>query len=194
MKATKKGDFIFTYSGNKFYYDKIDAKQLHIEDIAHALSLINRFAGHTKRAYSVAKHCAVACQIAPEEYKLEALLHDMLEAITLDIPTPFKHSKHMTGFVNYENLWETEIVKHFKLKGIKPGEVKDIDGDLAYMEACVWLNFDGRSWPEPPGLAQRIKKYQKRWPSFLHDIQTYWLPEATEQIFLNFYNKYKRKD
>lgn len=38
-----------------------------INEIAHALSMINRFTGHTTRPYSVAEHSLLVAQMASEE-------------------------------------------------------------------------------------------------------------------------------
>jgi len=191
-KVEKSGPFIFTYTGKRFYYDSFDPSQFSIEDGAHALSLINRFAGHTRRAYPVAKHCVIACQIAPEEHKLEALMHDFIESITLDIPTALKNAPFMQGFKEYEDAQEQVLIQAFKLEAIKPGEVAVIDYDLAYLEALAWLEFDGRAWLEPEGLKDRVKKYNKRWSGFINDIANFWHPEFCEEQFIKFYNKYKR--
>lgn len=190
----KKKNYIFTFTGRKFYYDEFKPEQFDIEDIAHAASLINRFGGHTTRAYPLAKHCIISCQIAPDEFKLEALLHDAVEAVIGDCPTGLKHGMPgvMDGYREYEKKQEEQLVKRFKLQGIKPGELVDIDRDLAYLEALAWLNFDHRSWKEPDGIKERMRRYHKRWPTFVSDIHNYWPPEGTKQMFLNFYNKYKK--
>lgn len=63
-----------------------------IKDIAHSLARMPRFAGHTKKFYSVAEHCLRCLQVAPDsDYKLELLLHDATEAYIMDIPSPVKN-------------------------------------------------------------------------------------------------------
>lgn len=79
---------IQTYTGKYVSYDKPTLESICIEDIAHHLSIENRFAGATKFPYSVAKHSLLVCWFAPDEFKLEALLHDAEEAYTKDFPTP----------------------------------------------------------------------------------------------------------
>ena len=86
---------IRTYSGkyiNPFDFDDTDVD---IKDIAHSLSNQCRFAGHTKRFYSVAAHCIdvfnrVSDKTNDKQIMLEALLHDASEAYLLDIPSPYK--------------------------------------------------------------------------------------------------------
>jgi hypothetical protein len=66
-----------------------------IEEIAHALALINRFTGHAKRPYSVAEHSLLVATIAASEgatpvQQLAALLHDAHEAYVGDLASPAK--------------------------------------------------------------------------------------------------------
>lgn len=88
--------FIVTASGREvdLAYPMLD--DLVIEDVAHALSLTNRFNGHTARPYSVAEHSLLVCEIAERALGLNvfeqayALMHDAHEAYTGDQPTPAK--------------------------------------------------------------------------------------------------------
>ena len=74
-----------------------------IPALAHALSQINRFTGHTVRAYSVAEHSLLCCEIARSSPLFESLckeaqvdlliaclVHDMHEALTGDQASPLK--------------------------------------------------------------------------------------------------------
>ena len=61
-----------------------------IEEVAHALSNIARFNGHTEEFYSVAQHCVLMSHWIEPLYAREALLHDMQEAFVGDVATPLK--------------------------------------------------------------------------------------------------------
>ncbi len=68
---------------------------LDIAEITHALSLINRFTGHTKRPYSVAEHSLLVAELAELDgaspvVQLAALMHDAHEAYTGDVSSPVK--------------------------------------------------------------------------------------------------------
>lgn len=62
-----------------------------IDDIAHALSQINRFTGHTSKPYSVAEHSCRVSDLLPDGFRLAGLLHDAAEAYLGDMASPLKH-------------------------------------------------------------------------------------------------------
>ena len=51
-----------------------------IDDIATALSRINRYCGQTNEPISVAQHCVYVMLLCPS-FPLEALMHDLSEAV-----------------------------------------------------------------------------------------------------------------
>ena len=73
--------YITTVSGIHFYPLDPNPKDIDIEDIAHALSLICRANGHFKYFYSVAQHCiACAVEAAERGHSLEVIFGCLLEA------------------------------------------------------------------------------------------------------------------
>lgn len=79
-----------------------------IGEVAHALALINRFTGHTKRPYSVAEHSLLVCDIVrahglPASAQLAALLHDAHEAMVGDVGTMHKQALGI-AWLELENL------------------------------------------------------------------------------------------
>lgn len=93
------GSALATYSGRRFSPLRPRASDVEIVDIAHALSNLCRFAGHTRVFYSVAEHSVRVARIVPEELRLQALLHDAAEAYIVDMPGPIKHA-----FVGYHEV------------------------------------------------------------------------------------------
>ena len=86
---------MLTFSGRDSLPTQMAPADIHIDDIAHALSLICRFGGHCHTHYSVAQHSLLVARIledqgAPIEAQLAGLLHDAHVAYIGDIPTPIK--------------------------------------------------------------------------------------------------------
>ena len=81
---------IMLKSGDYFDFDNPHESRITIEGIAHSLSQQCRFTGHTPHFYSVAQHCINCSHVAPKEFKLEALMHDVAEAFIGDVSTPLK--------------------------------------------------------------------------------------------------------
>lgn len=92
----KKDVFIRTFTGGVFHPLEPKEDEVNIFDIAHALSQMCRFNGHTREFYSVAQHSVlVAEQYIKEGYTpkeaIGALLHDADEAYMMDLATPIKY-------------------------------------------------------------------------------------------------------
>lgn len=82
---------IMMYSGKYFNFMSPETSEFTIEDVALALSRINRYTGHTRFPYSVAQHCVLgSLQFKDPKMALEFLLHDTSEAFMGDVATPLK--------------------------------------------------------------------------------------------------------
>jgi len=83
--------WIETYSGQRFNFTRPAANEYKIVDIAHALSQLCRFGGHTTQHYSVAEHSVHMSLAAPDlPSQLACLLHDGSEAYLGDVVKPLK--------------------------------------------------------------------------------------------------------
>lgn len=84
MSATIK-----TNKGVYFEFHRPEAHTFDVEEIAYALSYINRFTGHAG-AYSVAQHSVLVSYAVPPQWAMEGLLHDAAEAYLGDVASPLK--------------------------------------------------------------------------------------------------------
>lgn len=116
----RKGDWIETYTGIKFYPLDPRPEEVDIRDIAHALSLICRFNGHCKHFYSVAQHSINVIDamksggVTNPESLLCGLLHDAAEAYLADISRPVK--PFLQGYRNAEDKLQYLIYKAYGLE------------------------------------------------------------------------------
>jgi hypothetical protein len=129
-----RGNWMQTYTGIQFYPLDPRPEEVVPDDIAHALSMICRYGGHSHMFYSVAEHCVLMSHAVPEEYALWALLHDSAEAYVGDMVRPLKRMIPEYGRIEDKVL--SVILKRF---GIEDGPelppvVKDADNRIIVTE------------------------------------------------------------
>ena len=129
------GDWIQTYGGKQFWPLDPRPEDIDLVDIAHALSMLCRFTGHTKRFYSVAEHSVhVSMRCAPTD-ALWGLLHDASEAYLVDLARPVKRQPQMSAYRDAEASVMRAVCAHFGLPSIEPRSVKEADNRMLYTEA-----------------------------------------------------------
>ncbi|MCL1867025.1 MAG: phosphohydrolase [Oscillospiraceae bacterium] len=133
-------EHITTYSGEDFFPANPDINQIHIEDIAHALSMMCRANGHFVRFYSVAQHCLNCASEAESRgysrrVQLACLLHDASEAYISDVTRPVKI--HLPQYRLIEKRLQEVIYVKFlgsPLTDEESDQVGLVDNDLLVVE------------------------------------------------------------
>jgi len=172
--------WIQVYSGKSFSPLSPTIEDIEIEDIAHALSLQCRYAGHCLYHYSIAQHSVLVSRYVSQENKLWGLLHDASEAYLMDVPRPIKQHPEFQAYRDAEIRLMTCIALKFKLPLQEPEEVTIADARICMNEKEAIMRPSHREWvlkAEPlPGI--KIER---------------WEPAAAEQVFLDTFHNLMRK-
>lgn len=175
-----KDDFITTASGVRFTPFAPQTEQIHIADIAHALSNLCRANGHCRYFYSVAQHsvnCAreAAARGYSRRVQLACLLHDASEAYLSDITRPVK--RNMPAYLDFEMVLQNAIFAAFGLNNLTDGEQARI---ISVDDALLWYEFLALM-PEP--ISSEAPKLESNPELGRLEI------ESVEQEFLNLFSE-----
>ena len=150
----ENNEFIQTFSGKKFYINKIRSEDICMQDISHALSMLNRFGGHSTRTYSVAEHSVRVSDLIWKAKKnkkqaLYGLLHDASEIYISDIPSPFKRGPSFSQYREVEYKVQSAIYNKFGLDENEPSIVKEMDLRMLAIEASLLMSCGISDWNLP---------------------------------------------
>lgn len=130
---------IRTFTGR--YVDPLNlrAEDICIEDIAHHLSIINRYTGASPEPFSVAQHSVMGVSYYyTNEMRLAFLLHDAAEAYFNDIASPVKHDPRMQWYRDLEHEAGMLIYQVFGLDPLLLHSTKLVDDEMFRREAESW--------------------------------------------------------
>ena len=131
---------LVTYTGKQIDYNNITKEMIDIRDIIHTLPRLNRFVGHSSRAYSVGEH-TIYCFLMSQKlgYTIReqflTFIHDMTETYVGDCPTPLK--RLLPNFEGIESNIEKAICDYFEIEPPTEEEhkkVKRIDTTMLVIE------------------------------------------------------------
>ena len=167
------GSWIQTISGKVFYPMAPREEDVDISDIAWALSMQCRFAGHVKYFYSVAQHSVLLSRSLPPKHALWGLLHDASEAYLVDVPRPIKNE--LPAYKQAEDRLTACIAKVFELTMPIPELVKELDSRILFNEKEVLLNSSAIEWqwhlPSISGVVIRPWSQQEAFEQFLERFE-----------------------
>ena len=161
--------WIQTYTGRHYWPHDPRPDDVSIIDIAHVLSNLCRYTGHSLRFFSVAEHSVHVSRLVPAPLALHGLLHDASEAYCGDMAKPTK-----TGLPDYQTMEaknHAAISKHFGLPEEMPKEIHEADLLMLHCERAQLMK-SGSCWMHEP-------------PAILPDVGQLGLPpEVAEREFL----------
>lgn len=203
MTDKRKGDWIQTYTGKKFYPLDPRPEDVNIEDIAHSLSLQCRFMGHCDHFYSVAQHsinvaefvarCYHKNDIFWQEHLLDyaeekisyddmvchALLHDASESYLMDVPRPIK--PHLINYKEIEEKVMDVISERFELPKLGP-EHKSFLKSVDYLMMMVEHKELGMA-DKAPNKWVCPKFLENKWPTIKLILNDSWEKDKLEFMF-----------
>lgn len=155
----------FYKSRQRLYINALKPENIVIDDIAHNLSILPRFAGNTARPYSVAEHSLLVMQMVEQmlanegkrdpKIMLQALLHDACEYITGDIPAPVKALIPQIREFEYGVIWPV-VCETFGMDTVVDPMIKKADWVALLVEAySLQCSDELPNWEE----------YEHYWPA-----------------------------
>ena len=172
-------------NGDLVQLDYLPDDAFNINVIAHALSNICRYTGHTYRFYSVAQHSVLVSHVLPEEFQLAGLLHDIGEAFVGDLASPVK--KDMPTFKALEakivqRLCDLADLPYITLEMLEHPQVRNADYRMLATEKKYLMNkFQDNTWSFLK--AYGIEAYDD------HPVIDPLLPEPAYVLFMNRFNE-----
>ncbi|WP_395026559.1 hypothetical protein [Comamonas odontotermitis] len=199
------GPNILLASGVYFHFDEPGRTAVSVEDVAHALSNLCRFTGHSRNFYSVAQHAVLVSHLVPPELAYQALHHDDVEAVMGDVSSPLK--KLLPEYKKLEREIEAVILFQRGIFSPMPDAVKRADLIALRTEQRDLMPAIGGSWHSLDGIdpaeqvivpmnpvearAAYLRRHEELWPEYAarHSLstgeQTPAQPEPANQTALS---------
>lgn len=175
--------WIQTHTGERIVPAEIRRDQVHIEDIAHALSLKCRFTGHCPAFYSVAQHSVHVAENCPPEAMLAGLLHDAHETYLADLAGPTKLWLRDQGVTLWDSLetWvQSTINLRFNVSLSESITAAVKRADTAMLATEAWMMF---------GLTRAYEHWPKGERAAYPKVMVAWEPDTAKGAFLALFRE-----
>ena len=143
------GPTITLMSGAEFDFLNPWNSDFGIDDVAHALGNICRYAGHCSGFYSVAEHSLHVSDVAVG-FELEALLHDAAEAFLGDVTRPLKQL--LPDYKRIEREVTAAVFNRFGVSNISAARVKEADLRVLAAEQRQIMPPGTDDWADAAGV------------------------------------------
>jgi len=201
---SRKGGWMQTHTGRMFWPLDPRPEDVDIEDIAHSLSQICRFTGHTRYFYSVAQHCVHVCEevirlleadlrrgillagkTTLAEWGRGSVLHDADETYTGDMHRVLKHHPDLLAFRIAGHRCQGAIFDHFEV----PALIRD-HPLITGVDAAIVIN-EGRDLlgPHPAPWGDRNGRIPDPIPNLVIEP---WSPSGAKKAFLATFERFAR--
>lgn len=170
---------IMTVGGTYFNFLTPEDSVFSIEDLAHALSNINRYTGHTLKPYNVAQHCVLGSFRIDPAFAYEFLMHDTAEGLIGDVSTPLKNL--MPEYKVIEKRVELDLARRFGLSYPMLPQVREVDLRMLATEVRDLMPPAARDWE----CLRGVEPYA--------DTIEPWTPAKSRKMFLKRFYQLKGK-
>lgn len=174
-----------TFSGRRLNPLLIMPGDVVIEDLAHALALVNRFGGQSRFPISVAQHSVLVsllCEGTPDD--LAGLLHDGSEAYLGDMTKWLKMTPEMEPYRTAEARAQDSVFVAFNIpvRSFPTVEWADrmavrYEFELAFGRGQVDEGYGMLGW----GEYETVKRIAARWPYLWRPMMSW---QEAEMAFL----------
>lgn len=176
--AVRKGHWMLTSTGKKYWPLDPHPDDIDIHDIAHHLSLLCRFTGACNRFYSVAEHSVLVSELVERTHPglaMLGLLHDATEAYLGDVGKPLKN--HLPEYQVIEDANWKVMARAFGVPYDMPPCIKKADIDVFWAEcAALGVNLIDKEVVPPQDRVLGINVFGLT-------------PKAAEELFLLRYDE-----
>lgn len=161
----ERGPWMSSYTGRRFHPLAPRREDVATEDVLRGLAFTRRFAGQTRKFYSVAEHSVLGSVLAEDmggrPLARQFLLHDATEAWIGDMPRPLKYE--MARFREVEaRIWNV-VADRYRLPRRLDDRVKQIDNIMCVTEKLALMPH-AENWPSLPDSLADSSITIEAWP------------------------------